>query len=220
MPSAGIDANGTIYLAYQTINEAADTTFYHQAHRHVYMMALAPPYDPANWTVPYNIVPSIAEGGDGENQEAVFARIAKKVDATGEAWVVYQRDNAPGHALAAAGTCDVTNNLGNASDIICARITASTVDINSLSEDESFVSQNYPNPAVNQTFINVVLKKTADVSVTVTDMVGKTVHSEVRSSLGAGSHTIGLNTSNWSSGVYSYTVIAGGQKTTRQMIVR
>jgi hypothetical protein len=217
MPSSGIDASGRLYLTYQTIDENADTTFYHQAHRHVYMTTLDAPYT-GNWTYPFDIVPTIAMGGDGENQEAVFACLAKKVDA--DACVLYQRDNAPGHALATAGTCDQVNNLGNASDIIFARVESATVAVNNIDKNDVFVSQNYPNPSTNQTFINVVLKKASDVTITVTDMLGKTVYSEVKSGLTAGTHTVNFNTANWTSGVYSYTVIASGQKATRQMIVR
>src|SRR5436190_13784506 len=68
MPSAGIDSLGTIYLSFQTIDELSDTTFYHKVHKHIYMMTLPSPYNPANWTSPYDIVPSIAAGGSGEYQ--------------------------------------------------------------------------------------------------------------------------------------------------------
>jgi hypothetical protein len=120
MPSAGIDSLGRIYLSYQTIDELADTTFYHEAHRHIYMMTLPVPYNPADWTTPYDIVPAIAAGGDGENQEAVFACTARNVTG-GYANVLYQRDNAPGHGLAADGSCDKVHNLGSSSDIILAK---------------------------------------------------------------------------------------------------
>jgi hypothetical protein len=126
MPSAGIDSLGRIYLSYQTIDELADTTFYHEAHRHIYMMTLPAPYNPADWTTPYDIVPSYAAGGNGEDEEAVFACTAKNVTG-GFAYVLYQRDGAPGHGLAATGTCDNDHNLGNISDIVLAR-----QDINQL----------------------------------------------------------------------------------------
>lgn len=217
MPSAGIDAAGTIYVSYQTIDELADTTFYHQAHRHVYVKTLAAPYT-GSWTDAFDIVPSIAAGGDGENQEAVFACMAKKVD--NDVCILYQRDNAPGHALAAAGTCDNANNLGNASDIVFARVEAATVAVNNVEKNDFSISQNYPNPASSQTYFNLNLKKASDVTITVTDMLGKSVYTEVKSGLATGSHVITLNTANWTSGVYSYTVIAAGQKVTRQLIVR
>lgn len=75
LPSLGLGDNNTIYLSYQTINELADTAQYHQAHRHVYIMTS--PDHGQTWTYPYNIVPTIAQGGDGENQEAVFAALPK-----------------------------------------------------------------------------------------------------------------------------------------------
>ncbi|MFM9027136.1 MAG: sialidase family protein, partial [Bacteroidota bacterium] len=82
MPSAGIDANGTMYVAFQSVCEGCDTTTYtvdaNQARRHVYLIYSA---DGGNtWSSPEDIVPTSAQGGAGETQEAVFATIARKVD--------------------------------------------------------------------------------------------------------------------------------------------
>ena len=216
MPSAAVAPNGIIYLTYQTIDEMADTTQYHQAHRHVYMTTSSDKGE--TWTYPYDIVPSIAEGGDGENQEAVFASVAKTVD--NYVYVLYQRDGAPGHALATAGTCDDNNNSGNASDIVFARIDAATVNTNSINSNGLFVSQSYPNPTTGFAYINISTKTTADMSVTVTDMLGKVVYSEVKANVAAGVTTLSLNTANWNSGLYTYTIISGSQKASHQMIVQ
>jgi hypothetical protein len=221
MPSAGIDANGRIYLTYQTVVEApaGDTTFFHALHRHPFMMTLNPPYDPATWSYPYDIIPSSAQGGSGETQEGVFACTGRRVD-NDFAYVLYQRDDAPGHALAADGTCDKLKNASNSSDMILARMDVSTVNIQTANQNDLFVSQNYPNPSTGLTVINLGLKKSSKVNIEVNDMIGKVVYKDSKGLMSSGNHTIELNTSGWETGVYTYTVSAEGMKITRQMIVQ
>lgn len=221
MPTAGIDANGVMYVTYASICEACDTNTFTsgatQARRHIYM--ITSPDGGQTWTYPFDIVPSIADGGAGEQQEAVFAAMARTVD--NYAYVLYQRDTEPGHRLAAAGTCDLTNNSSaGSSDIIFARIEAATVGVNNPSTQDFTVSQNYPNPASDRTTISINLKNASSVVVEVTDIVGKSIYSERYNNLGAGKNTIDLNVSDWSAGVYNYSVITNEQKVTRQMIVR
>jgi hypothetical protein len=221
MPSAGIDASGKIYLTYHSITEFpnADTTFFHALHFHVYMMTLAWPYTPTTWTYPYDIIPSTLEGGSGETQEGAFACTGRRVD-NDFAYVLYQRDDAPGHALAADGTCDKLKNFGNSSDIILARMDVTTVGVQSNNSNDLFVSQNYPNPSTGTTYISLGLKKSTKVTVEVHDLVGKVVYKESKGQMTSGNHSLQLNTANWETGVYTYTVTAGGERMTRQMIVQ
>jgi len=218
-PSAGIDDNGKIYLAYSTINESGDTVYYQQAHRNVYMMTLAPPYNPADWTYPYNIIPLYADGGAGEEQEGVFACVGPRVESN-YAYVLYQRDNAPGHALSTIGTCDQMNNNNQASDIVLTRVVTATVGIRTDNSNDLFVTQNYPNPAEQVTYFNIHLRKSSPVLITVSDMIGSIIHRDSHSSMSAGLHTLQFETGAWRAGIYFYTVEAGGLKSTRKMIVR
>ncbi len=218
MPSAGLGDDGTLYVSYQTIDELADTAQYHQAHRHVYI--ITSPDKGQTWTYPYDIVPSIAQGGDGENQEAVFAALPKHISGN-ILPVLYQRDGAPGTALAAAGTCDDDFNSGNSSDIVFGRYDiAAIVGIPSVNANEMFITNAYPNPTTGMTYFNITTKTVADFSVTVTDLLGKAVYSEKRSNLAAGVSTISINTATWSSGLYSYNVISGNQIVTRKIVVQ
>ena len=226
MPSAGIDANGTIYLTYQSIAEVpqADTGFYHIAHRHVYIKSLAPVngvYDPSKWSIPYDIIPTVAQGGDGFNQEGVFACTARRVD-DNYAYVLYQRDNAPGHSLGQSATdCANVNNSFVLSDFVLTRVDKSEiVGVKNINSNFAYVSQNYPNPATGMTYVNLGLTKAAKVNVEVYDMVGKLVYSESKGMLATGGHSININTTNWGAGVYTYSIIAGGEKTSHRMIVQ
>ena len=218
LPSLGLGDNNTIYLSYQTINELADTAQYHQAHRHVYIMTS--PDHGQTWTYPYNIVPTIAQGGDGENQEAVFAALPKSISGN-ILPVLYQRDGAPGHALALAGTCDDDFNSVNSSDIVFGRYDiAAVVGVPTVNENDLFITQAYPNPTTGMAYFNVSTKTKADLSVTVTDLLGKVVYSEQRNNVAAGVTTISLNTGSWTSGLYNYNVISGDQKVSRRIVVQ
>ncbi|MFN8145309.1 MAG: T9SS type A sorting domain-containing protein [Bacteroidia bacterium] len=219
MPSLGITSNNTIYCSFQMLVEApfADTAVWKQTHHHVFLTAT--PDNGQTWAYPQDIVPDAAHGGDGEFQEGVFASIARTVNDF--AYIVYQRDNAPGTSLATAGTCDQINNNLNSSDIIFAKVDAQTLlGISKANDGNVFVGQNFPNPSNGTTSFEVTVKKSSSVTIEVTDVVGKVIHTEVLSSVAAGaSQTVTLNTSNWQSGVYFYTVTAGSQKVTKQLIV-
>lgn len=222
MPSAAIDANGVIYLSYQSLCEECDTTTFTggatQSRRHVYIMTSSD--GGMNWTYPFDIVPTVADGGNGEFQEAVYADLARTVD--NNVYVLYQRDTQPGTSLATAGTCDQINNAGaGASDIVLAKVEAATVGLGGKPKSADFtVSQNYPNPANGTTSINVTLTKASNVMLQVTDIVGKVVYTESFRGFGAGLNTITLNTANFATGVYNYSIITNEAKVTKQMIVR
>lgn len=217
MPSMSLGTDGRVYVSYQTINELADTGTYHQSHRHVYIISTAD--NGQTWTYPYNIVPTIADGGDGENQEAVFASLAKQTD--NMIYILYQRDVAPGHALATAGTCDDDNNSGNPSDIVFTRIDAATmVGIKNPVSNDLFMTQSYPNPTTGLAYFNIETSTAEDMIITVTDMLGKVVYSEVRNNVPAGVTTISLNTGDWNSGLYNYSVTSGSKKGSRQIVVQ
>lgn len=216
MPTAGIDANGTLYVTYQTINELADTSTYSQAHRHIYMITSSD--NGATWTHPFNILLPAALGGDPDFQETVFATMARVVDS--KAYVIFQRDEAPGHALAAAGTCDVANNLGNPSELVFATVDATTVRVNKVDKNNVAVSQNYPNPSTGLTSINVNLNKASDLRLEVVDVMGRTIFVDSKKNAASGNHTLVLNTANWNSGMYFYSVTTNAGKVTKQLMVK
>jgi hypothetical protein len=229
MPSMGIDEEGKIYIAYQTINELADTQAYHMAHRHMYVVCL--PYDAvnhnyntANLTLPHNIIPSINEGGDGENQECVFGTMARRVNwGTRTGYCLYQADPVPGHSLAADASCEKYYNLQNAiSAIYLCKIDLNNlgIGIDEITSNDVQIGQNFPNPANDATNIAINLKKAADVKVEVADVLGNLVYKESKGKLSTGGHMITLNTSNYAKGVYTYTIYTGDFKTTRKMIVQ
>lgn len=79
--------------------------------------------------------------------------------------------------------------------------------------------QNHPNPFNPTTTIDFSLTQPSAVSITVFDLIGNQVATLVDGSLGAGSHSVVWNAVEQPSGLYFYTLRAGGQSVTRKMIL-
>ncbi len=94
-----------------------------------------------------------------------------------------------------------------------------TSGINEQSSNINFVSQNYPNPFNGNTQITVGLLKSCDLSVNVVNMIGQSVETINMGNVAAGNHNIIIDGSKLNSGIYFYTVTAGGNSVTHKMIV-
>ena len=68
---------------------------------------------------------------------------------------------------------------------------------------------NYPNPAGSQTTINFVLPVASDVTLTITDGLGRTVATILAQHFDAGIYNIPFNASKLAAGMYGYTLQAG-----------
>jgi hypothetical protein len=97
---------------------------------------------------------------------------------------------------------------------------ADFIGINEVSSNGiATVSQNYPNPANGNTTINVNLAKSSKLSLVVTNLVGQKVYEVTKGNVAAGNHTLNIDASKLSSGVYFYTVNADNSSITKKMIV-
>ena len=82
------------------------------------------------------------------------------------------------------------------------------------------VSQNFPNPFSGVSQVEVSLAKSAKVSLEVYNIVGQKVYEIPARNLGEGTHTFQINATSLKSGIYTYSVIANGERTTRKMMVK
>jgi hypothetical protein len=217
-PSAGIDASGRIYLAYQALNEEADITNFNALHKHIFMMTLDKTggvYQSGNWTYPYSIVPGMAVGGYGEFQEAVFASVTPIV-AGSKVNVLYQRDDAPGHSF---DTCFNQHNLGNSSDIVIASIDAIVVSTKSIAGNEISINNIFPNPSESVTSISIGLKKSDELSIDIFDITGRIVMHESVGKVGPATMDIPFNVSGLVPGIYTCTISSGGERSARKLLI-
>ncbi len=83
----------------------------------------------------------------------------------------------------------------------------------------SFVSQNYPNPFNATSVVTVNIDNPTLLSLEVYNMMGQKVFEIPATHYSAGVHTLTINASDMSNGVYFYTVFAGEESVTKKMIV-
>ncbi|MFC4143001.1 GDSL-type esterase/lipase family protein [Pedobacter mendelii] len=73
-------------------------------------------------------------------------------------------------------------------------------------------TQNYPNPASTQTFIDIVLPEPDKISVQIFDMMGRLTKTVVNEYLNTGKHTLEINTTTFSSGIYFFKISSDSGK--------
>lgn len=208
-PSSGIDAAGNLYVSFQTGCESCDTTVYLVLHKHIYLIGSND--GGATWSAPYDV------NAGSDFSEGAFANVAKKVDAN--VHLIYQFDDAPGHAVSANATEAGWNQFP--SDIIYATVPTNEVILGvSAPEANTFEVTSSPNPAVDFAVISVNLTKgTESVAIEITNTLGQVIFTNLSGNLAAGKHNLTINTSAFAKGVYFYTVTAGKEKVTNKMIV-
>lgn len=92
------------------------------------------------------------------------------------------------------------------------------VGINNL-DNTVELGQNVPNPTNGSTAIPFNLANTANVEFIVTDVMGKIVESRDLGTISSGTHSVNMSTINLAGGIYYYTLIADGKKSTKKMSV-
>lgn len=213
-PQIGFDNNNNVFLVYSAVSEITDTLNYNATLRHIFITYSTDMG--ATWSTPEDIVPSAAQGGDGEYQEGVWPSIAR--DNGTSINVVYQRDPCPEYFVNNTGVYGPQNTSIN--DIICATWT-NPVGVSEITKSSSFsMSQNFPNPFNGTTRFELNLKNNADVTVDVYNVLGKMVKSMNLTDLTAGINTISLDLAGLNAGLYTYSVTVGAEKLTRTLMVK
>jgi hypothetical protein len=112
----------------------------------------------------------------------------------------------------------VTSSLGMTLTSIPFSIGSAPSSVASEASQNGYSVSNYPNPASEQTTISFELPVRSDVTLVVCDNLGRTV-SEASGSFDAGTHTIPVNTSQLTNGIYTYSLIAGSTRLNGRMNV-
>ena len=93
------------------------------------------------------------------------------------------------------------------------------VDIDVPAPEELAILSIYPNPFTDIGRLVLDLPESADISLTVRDMLGRTVVQAPAVFKAAGRHYMQLDASDWASGVYFAQVVAGATRLTQRFIV-
>jgi plastocyanin len=81
------------------------------------------------------------------------------------------------------------------------------------------LSQNFPNPFNPVTNIKIDIPASSQVNLTVYDLLGNVVEVLYSGNLNAGSYAVDWNASNYSSGIYFYTLRTGNFTDTKRMVL-
>lgn len=209
-PDAGIDADGNIYAIYSSPNEAAFSSE-GLLFRDVYVVYSSDGGE--TWSLPQSIV-------EGIETEDMFAHMARDVD--DNLHIMWQRDEFPGTAVI------------NSTPATLSKIMYAAVDKNKVLNDELIVlrhvsideinnslsvSEAYPNPTNGDSWIDVALEESAQVRLSITNLMGQEVSTQNLGELKAGSNRVALGTTGLSQGVYIYNVTLGNATLTGRVVV-
>jgi len=214
-PSAGSDANGNLYVLYSAPVEIADHDF-GANFRDVFISYSTD--GGMTWNGPQNVTQLFED-------EAVFGSMAKDVD--GFVHMIFQKDLIPGTNLQNNGNSglhpndevDIEYQAIPVSDILNNSIGLINVDETEKDAGIFVVSQNYPNPFMDETNVIIYLRKTSEVELKVTDLTGKVVASTSFGQMSPGNHEITLDGTALDAGIYFYTLSTEDYEVTKKMKV-
>ncbi len=202
-PSAGIDANGIIYLAYSAFLEGSSDG--DRAYRHTYVISSVDDGD--TWGEPFDIFTDVFS-------ECVFGNMIRDVD--GYVRIVYQRDGAPGHNL---GTVpDPGNDV--ASDIVYVAVPVENGSIGINDPEVNIAGFNvYPNPASQNAQVSFTSEISGDVTLNVYNVTGELM-SSFSKRVQPGITYWNIDVENFSSGIYLINALTGEQAISKKFVVR
>lgn len=110
----------------------------------------------------------------------------------------------------------VTSSLGMTRTSIAFSI-GTTTSVSSDASEDGYAISNYPNPAVSNTTISLVLPIASDVTLKLIDALGRTVGTTITQRFEAGVSNIPYNTSSLDAGIYTYVLQAGSTRLVGKM---
>lgn len=212
MPHAASTANGHIYLIYSSLadNDISDGKNY----RDIYIIRSTDGGE--TWTSPTNLTKWL-----GFNVEQIFGSINRVV--TDKIHISFMQKNSIGRYDAtnnptALGPYDIYHMVIDTAGLFGS---GPVLALNELKSQDLFeVEQNFPNPFEMTTSVNVNFNRSSDVSVKITDLMGRVIGTSKFNNVPAGKSTLDLQIGNVPAGVYFYTIEADGLKVTRKMLAK
>ena len=206
-PSMAIDASDNLFVAYTAI--APEYSNGAVNFRHIYINAS---FDGGTtWGEPKDLNEDLIF----IFSECVFPSMAPFIDEN--VHVTFQEDEEPGTFEWPAVQAERTEN-----EILHMAIEKATLVGVEENQHTSVarVSECYPNPASDQTLVQVTLQRPAAVGIQVVNVMGQQTGIGQRADLKAGNNTVKLDVSDLAPGIYYCTIETDQQKITRKFIVK
>ncbi|MEY4315022.1 MAG: hypothetical protein RI977_399 [Bacteroidota bacterium] len=218
-PASAMDANGNLYCLFSVPIEQ-DLSDLGANFRDIGVVYSTD--GGATWSLPQNVTQVLGK----EDDFASTCRVAN-----GFLHMTWQQDEIAGTNLqnnsGAFGNHPVVLNLINYQAIPVTEILNGNIGMlygvnveKPNTGDVMVVNQNYPNPFSNETNVLVYLTKPGDIKVEVRNAMGALVKTQTHSNLFKGNHELTISADGLSTGVYTYTLIAGGSSVSKTMMVK
>lgn len=218
-PASAMDANGNLYCIFSVPIEQ-DISDLGANFRDIGLVYSTD--GGVTWSLPQNITQVLGK----EDDFASTCRVAN-----GFLHVLWQQDEIAGTNLQnnspSFGNHPVVLNLINYQAIPVSEILNGSIGMLwGVGVDEPntgkvmVVNQNYPNPFSNNTTVLIYLTKPGDINLEVRNALGALVKTQNYSNLYIGNHELVINSDGLSSGVYTYTLIAGASSVSKTMMVK
>jgi hypothetical protein len=204
MPAIACGNNGEVIVAYAGISEI---DVYNELYNYRRIWTRQSFDNGATWTAHYNINHDITQSFD----ECIHPVLNKNMN--NEFHLIYNADYDVGTGL--DGDHDYADNrITYYHDFLPVGIGNQTAANSMIS-----VSQNYPNPATSTTRINVELVSGSNVSLEVSNIVGQVVYAEDRGTVNGVQSSFVINVTDFTPGVYFYTIKVNEESVTKKMLV-
>lgn len=204
-PSAGKNADGTIFLSYAGYREDLDNGS--QNYRHLYVTKSTD--GGATWMAPEDVTPDPLQDGF----ECIMGSMAEMVD--DKVRILYMRDYEPG--LAVRGDMDFAGV--NEMMYLCVD-TVLVTGINDYDELANADLSLYPNPADNEVNVSFNLENSAAVTIKVYDYLGQEVATVSEGTLPTGQQLMNIDLDGYAGGVYFIALEMNGKRSTAKLVVR
>jgi len=214
MPNMLVDDANQVFVFWSGVTDLLDINNFFL--RHIYARASVD--GGANWrdTIAY-----VSSDFLYQWSEIVYVSVASST--TDMIYYVFQEDGEAGTYLkgsqGAQGQVAITNNNITVAEIAKDDIILFGVGVDNKPAESFSVAQNYPNPVVGRTAININLTQPGTLNLAVTNVVGQQVMNYNKGAVNSGNHQFVIDGSGLPAGIYFYTVTVNNQSVTKRMIV-
>lgn len=145
--------------------------------------------------------------------ESVYPAISDIDDYWSGNYFIYQSDNRPGSFI------NQQHDPHDNNIVIYPNWLYSDITEKNIPKQDFILSQNYPNPFHDKTYIKITLDQSCKVSIDISEMNGRLLYHINKGNVHPGAHFLEISDKNLNPGIYFYTVYAGGFSETKKMIV-
>lgn len=204
MPAITVDEQDRIVIIYSSTTETYDNIDYN--FKHIWGRG----FDGDSWGGFIDLTSDIIHIFD----ECYFPQVASNIG--DYVHVVYNIDAAPG--LAWSEDHDWIENRLVHSKVMVEEFFPVSIDEDKMAAG-SIVSQNYPNPCTDKTYVRVDIDEASSLRMDVSSLTGASVKTYDKGFVSAGAHYFEIDVTGLQPGVYFYTTVISGKKITRKLVV-